>query len=132
MQITKTILLLAVLAVLADASAPPARADDNRLDGYVCDVSYVPFKTASGTAGYVLVRLRTGNHCTGLPVGTQNATLHSTGSQNAPNPNFLYSEAALLSVYQSIAQAAARDRKILLNMVGATDQVAWVELGSRK
>ena len=97
-----------------------------------CEVSYVPFKTTSGTAGYVLVRLRTGKHCTGSSVGTQNATLHSSGSPNAPNPNFLYSEAALIGVYQSIVEAAARDRKILLNMVGATDQVAWVQLGSRK
>ena len=88
--------------VALEASAGP---------GFICSSRLYMHEYETGDYGHVLLRFNTRKHCGGDDLGL--GAIYSEGSTNSPlDTTYLYSEAGIMSVYETASNAAALGQEV--------------------
>jgi hypothetical protein len=102
--------LALAVGLFALSVAAPARASGTTYNGFVCDVEYVPNGGVAGQHGTISIQLYSGPSCTGTQLGA--FSFCTTGATWVwCDPNHLYSEAAIMQLWQSLMSALQNNFK---------------------
>jgi hypothetical protein len=81
--------------------------------GYACSVQYFPLTGTYGNYGYVSVTLYSGPSCSGSNLGV-NFFCSSGASATYSCSQYVYSEATLMALFNSLRSAAATNQKMFI------------------
>jgi hypothetical protein len=121
MSSLKSKLLVGSLLVIAlvGLSAKEAEALTNGGKGYVCSVKYSPALSSVGKYGYVYVTLYSSPGCGGTYLGY--GSIYTTDAYNsAADPLYLYSQAQIIALAQTLQRAAAADQRVRWHVSSST------------